>query len=114
MSEQKVKSNAPWILGIIGLALAVPNFVCSVMCSEAAKQFGESNVAIGIVLTLVLFLLSFFGKAKISLITGLVMLVGSLYMIYLNITQLQILGLSEGVVFLFAAIFSMTNVKKAK
>ena len=42
------------------------------------------------------------------------MLVGSLYMIYLNITQLQILGLSEGVVFLFAAIFSMTNVKKAK
>ena len=126
MSEQKVqkvKSNAPRILGIVGLALAVPNFVCSVMCSEAAKQFGteadkahfsESNVAIGIVLTLVLFLLSFFGKAKISLITGFMMLVGSLYMIYLNITQLQILGLSEGVVFLFAAIFSMTNVKKAK
>ena len=127
MSEQvttvKTKSNAPWIMGIVGVALAVPNFLCSLLCSQFAKDFmseadkqhfSENNVAIGVALTFGMFVLSFFGKSKISLYTGLIMLVGALYLIYLNITQLQILGLAEGVVFLFSAIFSMTNAKKAK
>ena len=123
MSEQKTKSNAPWILGIVGLALAVPNSLCTLLCSATMQEIGseadkahfnEGNVTVGVMLTLALFLLSFFGKTKISLVTGLMMLAGSLYMIFLNITQLQILGLSEGVVFLFAAIFSVTNFKKVK
>ncbi len=34
MSEQ-VKSNAPWILGIVGISLTIFHYVCAVMCSAA-------------------------------------------------------------------------------
>lgn len=61
MSEQKVqkvKSNAPWILGIIGVFLTVLHFACAVLCSAAAgfvveegknseATAGEVGVALG-------------------------------------------------------------------
>ena len=58
MSEPKVKSNAPWILGIIGVFLTVLHFACAVLCSAAAgfavegsKNFestaGEVGIALG-------------------------------------------------------------------
>lgn len=44
MSEQKVKSNAPWILGIVGIFLTILHYACAVLCSAAvgdATEFSE-------------------------------------------------------------------------
>ena len=41
MSEQKTKSNAPWILGIVGLILTVVHTACAVICSAAIASGDE-------------------------------------------------------------------------
>ena len=42
MSEQKTKSNAPWILGIVGLILTVVHTACAVICSAAISAGDEA------------------------------------------------------------------------
>ena len=43
MSEQKTKSNAPWILGIVGFGLSIPQVVCSILCATAAAQVAQES-----------------------------------------------------------------------
>ena len=32
----KTKSNAPWILGLVGFGLSLPQVICSILCAGAA------------------------------------------------------------------------------
>ena len=49
MSQQKEKSNAPWILGIIGLFLTILHFACAFLCSAglAATKVATEGEAAG-------------------------------------------------------------------
>ena len=208
----KFKSNAPWVLGLLALILAIPNLMCQMLCKEtvetittsdvkqvsssidkvakndakalrgladtidaaskgdlskaadagkktldasvdtmratadvldgASKQDGKSAETVDVrdaksestkkdnsqdmkdfesfmkgsfSLCLGMFILSLFGKSKLSAITGLLIVAGSLVLTGWSIRwYLQVLGCIEGVLFLFSGIFSITNRKKVK
>lgn len=209
----KLKSNAPWVLGLIALMLAIPNLMCQMLCKEAvstldkatadvkevsssidkvakndakalrgladtidaaskgdlskaadagkktldasvdtmratadvldgaSKQDDKSAGAVNVrdakskspkksnsqdmkdfdsfmqgsfLLCLGMFILSLFGKSKLSAITGLLIVAGSLGLAGWSFRYLQVLGCIEGVLFLFSGIFSITNQKKVK
>ncbi len=216
----KFKSNAPWVLGLIALMLAIPNLMCQMLCKDAvstldkatadvkevsssidkvassidkvakndakalrgladtidaaskgdlskvadagkktldasvdtmratadvlddaSKQADKSVGAVNVrdaksespkksnlhdmkdfesfmegsfFLCLGMFILSLFGKSKLSAITGLLIVAGSLGLAGWSFLYLQVLGCIEGVLFLFSGIFSITNREKVK
>ena len=209
----KLKSNAPWVLGLIALMLAIPNLMCQMLCKAtvetldkttedvkqvsssidkvakndakalrgladvidaaskgdlakaadagkktldasvdtmratadvidgASKQADKSAGGVNkrdaksespkkgdsqdmkdfdgfmegsFFLCLGMFILSLFGKSKLSAITGLFIVVGSFGLIGWSFRWLQVLGCIEGALFLFSGIFSITNRKKIK
>ena len=133
MSEQKTKSNAPWILGIIGIFLTVLHYACAVVCSAAvgaASGIHESgfsnadadatfengifvaNLSAGIML--LCFILSFFGKSKASLLTGLIMIVGGVAAAVLSVAHFSAGGIAAGIIYMCAGISSICNRKKIK
>ena len=88
MSDQAVKSNAPWILGIVGFVMAIIHSACAVLCAavgsaasdvakkaaedpELAKQLAESGtdvselasagntMMVGAIVSIVVFVLCF-------------------------------------------------------
>ena len=79
MSEQKTKSNAPWILGIIGIFLTILHYACAIACSaglaglggaagdaEGGAKAADSSLMFGTVaagIMFVCFILSFFRKS---------------------------------------------------
>ena len=203
----KFKSNAPWVLGLIALLLAIPNLMCQMLCKEAvstldkatadAKEVSsatdkvikndvkalkgiantldaaskgdvinalesgkdalkssadtlkaeaelidtvanksdtskndsaksqekpkdegmkdfESFMEGSFFLCLGMFILSLFGKSKLSVITGILIVAGALGLSGWSLRWVQVLGCIEGVLFLFSGIFSITNHKKVK
>lgn len=209
----KLKSNAPWVLGLIALMLAIPNLMCQMLCKatvetldkttsdvkqvstaidkvakndakalrgladtidavskgdlskaadagkktldasvdtmratadvidSASKQADKSAGAVNVrdaksespkkdssqamkdfesfmegsfFLCLGMFILSLFGKSKLSVITGILIVAGALGLSGWSLHYLQVLGCIEGVLFLFSGIFSITNRKKVK
>ena len=81
--------------------------------SQNMKDF-ESFMEGSFSLCLGMFILSLFGKSKLSAITGLLIVAGSLGLTGWSFRYLQVLGCIEGVLFLFSGIFSITNRKKVK
>ena len=132
MSEQKTKSNAPWILGIVGLILTVVHTACAVICSAAISAGDEAfggaskeaaqdtfnqgmNVAsIGIGIMAVCFILSFFGKSKASGLTGMLLIIGGIAAAGVSIAHLSVGGIVAGIVYMCAGISSICNRKKIK
>jgi hypothetical protein len=203
----KMKSNAPWVLGLIAFLLAIPNLMCQMMCKEAvseldkatadvrqvvdatdkmfnsakkaqedasstvnairdgnisnvvksgkntvkstedlAKSEGEFLGAIAdkvdpkkessaksqkqtaedamkdfesfingsFALCFGMFILSFFGKSKLSAITGILILAGAFVLFGWSMRWVQVLCCIEGILFIFSGIFSITNRKKVK
>lgn len=128
MSEQKTKSNAPWILGIVGLFLTILHYACAVVCAAAlsaheavAKDAAAgdrmadagvfyANFVAGIML--LCFLLSFFGKGKHSKFVGVLIVLGGITAGAMSCVNLSIPGLAAGFVYLFAGISSILNSKK--
>lgn len=128
MSQQKEKSNAPWILGIIGLFLTILHFACAFLCSaglavtkvategEAAGDkmmeagMGVTYLVIGIMV--LCFILSFFGKSKLSRATGVLMILGGIVAGALSCVYLSIPGLAAGFVYLFGGISSINNYRR--
>ncbi len=213
----KLKSNAPWVLGIIALMLAIPNLMCQMLCKEAVTKLdkistetkevrevlsnsnevvkndikalgavaetldavskGDTSSALdsgkksleasvdtmkasadtmdkmskqtdqkdkaakskksatsddskssndkameafddfmkgSVILCIVMFILSFFGKSKLSAITGGLIVLGALALSAWSLCFVQVLGCIEGLLFLFSGIFSITNLKKVK
>jgi len=132
MSEQKTKSNAPWILGIVGLILTAVHTACAVICSAAIsagdEAFGGASkeaaqdtfnkgmdvAAIGIGIMAVCFILSFFGKSKASGLTGLLLILGGIAAAGVSIAHFSAGGIAAGIIYMCAGISSVCNRKKIK
>ncbi len=127
----KTKSNAPWILGLIGFVIQLPAYLCAVLCASvatgavaieggasaettAAAMGTASIVTTWLVLApaIVAFILSFFGKSKASIVTGVILLIASVLSIVGNIMVFNFLGLVSSILFMCAGISSICNHKK--
>ena len=103
ITNQQHKSNAPWILGIIAFCTSIPNILCATVCAavgagisaaaathnattqaeveSAVNNAGESMagaLVLFIVINILCFIFSFFGKSKISVITGILLILGAI------------------------------------
>lgn len=130
MSEQKTKSNAPWILGIIGIFLTILHYACAIACSaglaglggaagdaEGGARAADSSLMFGTVaagIMFVCFILSFFGKSKASTFTGLLLIVGGITSIGMSIPHFSAAGAAAGIIYMCAGISSICNRKKIK
>lgn len=135
MSEQKTKSNAPWILGIVGFGLSIPQVICSILCAGAAAGIaGAGSEAAGastaeqaanagaaglvfmlpVICTFVCFILTFFGKSKISTVTGVLLILLGLFDVYACVVNFSALGIAAAICFACAGISSICNTKKLK
>lgn len=130
MSEQKTKSNAPWILGIVGIFLTVLHYACAIACSaglaglggvagdeEGGVEAANNSLAIGTIaagIMFVCFILSFFGKSKASTFTGLLLIVGGITSVCMSIPHFSAAGIAAGIVYMCAGISSICNSKKIK
>jgi len=133
MAEAKVKSNAPWILGIIGIFLTITHYACAIACSVAvgaASGIGSegfdnaqadatlangmfvANLAAGIMF--ICFILSFFGKSKASKLTGIILILAGIASAGLSIAHLSVAGIAAGIIYMCAGISSCCNAKKIK
>ena len=140
VTTQQHKSNAPWILGIIAFVASIPNILCATVCaaaiaglSETAKEeaaqsgdaathaaaSGTSEAMAGIlaalvIISLICFVLSFFGKSKISVITGILMILGALFIVINSfVGPGNILwGSVAGICYLIAGCYSIINKKR--
>lgn len=140
VNTQQHKSNAPWILGIIAFVASIPNILCATVCaaavaglSETAKEeaartgdaatqttaAGTSEAMAGIlaaivIVSLICFVLSFFGKSKISVITGILLVLGAIFVLISSfVGPGSILwGSVAGVCYLIGGIFSIINKKR--
>jgi len=129
----KTKSNAPWILGIVGIFLSITHYACASACSVvagAASGIGSegfdnaqadatladgmfvANLAAGIMF--LCFILSFFGKSKVSTLTGILLILAGIGSAGLSIAHLSPAGIAAGIVYMCAGISSCCNAKKIK
>lgn len=135
MSEQKTKSNAPWILGLVGFALSIPQVICSILCAGAAAGVAGASAEVAgadsaeqvataasagiifmlpVICTFSCFILSFFGKSKISTATGVLLILLGLLDVYACVVNLSTLGIAAAICFACAGISSICNTKKIK
>jgi len=107
VNVEKEKSNAAWICGLIGFITSIPNILCTFLCAgvrvaaaglsaglsadgsnfdETAADAAAADAASGaagffwviVLVSIVCFALSFLGKSKNSLITGVIVLLGGI------------------------------------
>ena len=135
MSETRTKSNAPWILGLVGFGLSIPQIICSILCAGAAAGLaGASAEAAGastaeqaanagaagfifmlpVICTFACFILSFFGKSKLSTVTGVLLILLGLLNVYACVVNLSAFGIAASICFACAGISSICNTKKLK
>ena len=140
VNTQQHKSNAPWILGLIAFMASIPNVLCATVCaaavtglSEAAKEeaarqgdtatqaaaagTGETMaglLAALVIVSLICFILSFFGKSKISVVTGLLMIFGALFIVLNSVAGPGniLWSFVAGICYLIGGIFSIINKKR--
>ena len=127
----KTKSNAPWILGIVGFGLSIPQAICSILCAGvAAGAVQAANGATGeevanagatgaffmlpAILAFTCFILSFFGKSKISTATGVLLIILGIVDAYVCFVTLAWLGIAAAICYACAGISSICNSKKLK
>ena len=140
VNNQKHKSNAPWILGLVAFATSIPNILCATICAAAVSGLSESAkedairegdtaaqtaatsttetmagllVAL-VIVSLICFILSFFGKSKISVATGVLLILGSFFiMIDSFVGPGNILwGCVSGICYLIGGCYSISNKKR--
>ena len=132
MSEitTKPKSNAPWILGIVGIFLTILHYACAVVCTATiaagdevfnnadkatSQQTMDNGMAVanfGAGLMALCFILSFFGKSKSSKVTGIVMVLAGIISAGLSIAHFSFAGIAAGIVYMCSGISSICNSKK--
>lgn len=140
VNNQQHKSNAPWILGIIAFVASIPNILCATVCAAAIGGFSEAvkeeaartgdsaahaaasgtSAAMGgflvaiVIISLLCFILSFFGKSKISVFTGILLILGALFLLIScfagpgNILW----GSVAGICYLIGGCYSIINKKR--
>ena len=140
VDNQPRKSNAPWILGIIAFVASIPNILCATVCaaaigglSEMAKEDAARTgdtaahaaasstseamagfLAAIVIVSLVCFILSFFGKSKISVITGILRIFGAIFLLVSSFAGPGniLWGLVAATCYLIGGIFSIINKKR--
>ena len=126
--QMKTKSNAPWILGLVGFGLSLPQVICSILCAGAAASVatetsGEAAAGataaglvfmLPVICTFTCFILSFLGKSKISTVTGVLLILLGLFDVYACAVNISYLGIAAAVCFFCSGISSICNTKKAK
>lgn len=131
MSEQMVKSNAPWILGLVGFIVSIPHVICSILCGllcETGVDFALAGAGDGegagggvgimgwlpVVCVFGSFILSFFGKSDSSKGTGLlVILLGAVYFLF-GVMGLSLFAMGAAVCFVCAGAFSIVNAQRPR
>ncbi len=130
ITNQQHKSNAPWILGIIAFCTSIPNILCATLCAAAAtgvsSAFDETtgntettDSVIGgfllfILISVLCFILSFFGKSKISVITGILLILGAIFILtnaFIGFGSM-LWGTVSAILYLIGGIFSIINNKR--
>ena len=127
----KQKSNAPWILGIIAFVTSLPNLLCAFLCAgattavaaAAAEEEGAveeaASAAAGyfwlvVLVSIVCFILSFMGKSKSSVVTGILLILGALFILVNGFIGFgsMLWGTVTGILYLVAGIVSILNQKR--
>ena len=131
------KSNAAWICGLIGFITSLPNTLCALLCAGAATAvagFTEENPAAAnaamedaakgatglliavLAVSVICFILSFMGKSKNSLITGILLILGALFILINAFVGFgnMVWGGATGALYLVSGIVSVVNRKRAK
>ena len=133
------KSNAPWILGLIAFSTSIPNILCATVCAavgarvsavvaaqnattyaEAESAANASNEAMAgalvvfVIISLDCFILSFLGKSKISGVTGILLVLGAVFILINGFVGLgsMVWGSVTGTLYLISGIFSIINKKR--
>jgi hypothetical protein len=143
MRIQKTKSIAPYIMGLLGFLLNIPNVICTMICAGASKALAEnptlmlsgggmageeyqsatenaSSTADGFTAMLIIiiicwigcFIFSFFGRSKISKVTGILVMLGGIALAAMSIPNFSVLGFCSGICYAIAGITSMANSKR--
>ena len=139
------KSNAGWICGLIGFVTSIPNTLCALVCAgatavfaeeaakskavaegasaDAAKEAGAAAAggAIGyfwviVLVSIVCFILSFLGKGKYSLITGILVLLGGIFILINGFIGFgsMLWGPATGILYMVSGIVAILNRNKRK
>ncbi len=114
----KQKSNAPWILGIIAFVTSLPNLLSAFLCAgvTAAASGGLTAVAflVVVLVSIVCFILSFMGKSKFSVVTGILLILGGLFILLDGLFGLgsMLWGTVTGILYFAAGIVSILNKKR--
>ena len=137
VSVEQKKSNAAWICGLIGFITSLPNSLCALLCAGAATAavgFTEENPAAAnaamedaakgatglliavLAVSVICFILSFMGKSKNSLITGILLILGALFILVNAFVGFgnMVWGGATGALYLVSGIVSVVNRKRAK
>ena len=140
--EQK-KSNAAWICGLIGFITSLPNSLCALICAGAAtagaglsagltaegNNFNQTaaNAAVEdaakgatgllvavLAVSVICFILSFMGKSKNSVITGVLLILGGLFILVNGFIGFgsMLWGSATGALYLVSGIVSIINRKR--
>ena len=125
--QMKTKSNAPWILGLVGFGLSLPQVICSILCASAAAGAAAEGGAgadgaaaagfvfmLPVICTFTCFILSFLGKSKISTVTGVLLILLGLLDVYACVVNISAFGIAAAVCFFCSGISSICNTKKPK
>ena len=144
VSIEKKKSNAAWICGLIGFITSLPNSLCAVLCAatvtgaaglnaglssenadfdQAAANAAATDAASGasgllwavLGISILCFILSFMGKTKISVITGILLILGSIFILVNGFIGFgsMLWGTATGALYLVSGIVSIINHKRA-
>ncbi len=137
VSVEQKKSNAAWICGIIGFITSLPNSLCALLCAGAATAAaglteenpaaanaamedaakGATGLLIAVLaVSVICFILSFMGKSKNSLITGILLILGALFILINAFVGFgnMVWGGATGALYLVSGIVSVVNRKRAK
>ena len=144
VNNEKKKSNGAWICGLIGFITSIPNTLCAFICAgisagvagEAAKvqavkegatdietvqaaEAAATSSAAGyfmviVAISILCFILSFMGKGKHSLITGIIVLLGGIFILINGFIGFgnMLWGSATGGLYIASGIVAILNKKR--
>ncbi|MBE6381175.1 MAG: hypothetical protein E7047_09640 [Lentisphaerae bacterium] len=128
----KTKTNAPWILGIVGFACSIPHALCFLICAAAvstaefmatdgdtaaAQSTADAGAAmfyLGLLVSLVCFIALFFGKkdGQLPVIAGVITILGAAFLLICSVMSFSLFGLASAVCYAIGGIFCIVNSKR--
>ena len=143
VTVENKKSNAAWICGLIGFITSIPNSFCALICAgasvaaaglnagldeqgnfdEKAADAAADSAATGaavllwavLLVSVLCFILSFLGKSKSSKVTGVILILGGVFILVNGFIGFgsMLWGTATGSLYLVSGIVSIINHKRA-